>query len=205
MNNLICLCTVYILMLPFWISFECIFLDSRCSYIFLEDSLMSRNIRCLSLFLFPVYRYISVPVQVDIDVQLLIHGQYCRSCPVWDGVGDWAGHRPSTAPPPQRGQQTSPGVSKYLFTYRVSKSGCLLTMKWEGIYTSNTLVFECLWWSVYTGKIATCESFTLILQGIFNVNTSSLEKYVQYTWKQHFTWNSHKNFHVYFAFSECFS
>ena len=29
--------------------------------------------------------------------------------------------------------------------------------------------------------------------------------HVQYTWKQHFTWNSHKIFHVYFTFSECFS
>lgn len=121
------------LMLPFWISFECIFLDSGCSYILLEDSLMSRNIRSLNPFWFPVYRYISVPVHahVDLDLQLLIHGQYCRSCPVWDGGGSWAGHHPPTAPPPQRGQQTSPGVSKYFYTYRVSKSGWLLTMKCE--------------------------------------------------------------------------
>lgn len=126
MKNLIGLCTVYISDAPI-LNFIWMYISRFRVFIYIlfEDSLMSRDTKSLSPFWFRVYWYISVPVHVDLYVQLLIHGQYCRSCPVWDGGGGWAGHRPSTAPPPQRGQQTSPGVSKSLFTYRVSKSGCL--------------------------------------------------------------------------------
>ena len=48
---------------------------------------------------------------------------------------------------------------------------------------------------VYTGKKATGESFTRILHGIFNVNTSSLEKYMCNTHENNISHEIHiKNF-----------